>query len=367
MTQKDKKNILIIGNYADFYPRNYLIIDAFKSKFDVKDICLWEEKRKKYLFFLNLFKFGKNFDYILILKEGQKFVFILALYKILFFWRSKIIFDAFISYYDTYVFDRKTVGKYSLHAFYNYLLDFLSCRVGDILVFDTLEHKEYFFKTFKIGKNKRFIVLPLPVDLKLADKTRKIKRKKDLRNKFLILFYGQYIPLQGVEHIIEAASILRGIRNIHFVLIGSGQTKKNIDKLYNKYKLTNITFLPRMSFKEIIAYTKTADLCLGIFGNTDKANRVVPNKVVEQMACSKIVISAKNKALEEFFKDKKDIIYCQKADEKDLAEKIELVYNNYNDFVDIGKNAREKIEKYFSKQAIEKIIDDNFYRPCLNE
>jgi len=351
-----KKKILVIGNYADFYPRNYLIINAFKKNFEVDEICLWEGKNRKWKFFLALLKAKDKYDYILVLKEGQKFAFILLFYKL--FFQSKIIFDAFISYYDTYVFDRKIIEDASLRARYNFLLDWLSCKNADLLIYDTEEHKKYFENKFKI-KNKKSMILPVPVDLDLIDSIERKVKDDIFKDKFVILFYGYYIPLQGVEYIVEAAKKLKDKKEIKFLLIGDGQTRKEVEKKYRDDSSGNIEFLDRMDYKELLSYIKMADLNLGIFGNTDKAKRVIPNKVLEAMAANKLVLTGRNKAMERYFINNKDLIYCNMADSDDLAEKIKQAYTDYSRLLEVIKNPRRKIEDNFSQKAIEKVIKEN--------
>ena len=115
-----------------------------------------------------------------------------------------------------------------------------------------------------------------------------------------------------------------------------------------------------MDYKDLIACIKKADLCLGIFGSTEKARRVVPNKVLDYLACGKLVVTGRNTALERCFKDGQDLIYCNMADSQDLAKKIEYICHNYDNIKHIENNAKSKIEDFFSlKKAIE-IIKNKF-------
>lgn len=68
--------------------------------------------------------------------------------------RKPIIWDAFYSRYDSWVFDRKLVKPKSIKAKYYWLLDWLSCRLADKILLDTQAHVEYFAKTFHIDKSK---------------------------------------------------------------------------------------------------------------------------------------------------------------------------------------------------------------------
>jgi len=68
--------------------------------------------------------------------------------------KKPIIWDAFYSMYDSWVFDRKLVSPRSIKAKYYWFLDWLSCKLADRILLDTNAHIDYFVKTFKIPKHK---------------------------------------------------------------------------------------------------------------------------------------------------------------------------------------------------------------------
>lgn len=68
--------------------------------------------------------------------------------------RKPIIWDAFYSLYDSWVFDRKLVKASSLKAKYYWFLDWLSCKLADKILLDTDAHIDYFVKTFGVSRSK---------------------------------------------------------------------------------------------------------------------------------------------------------------------------------------------------------------------
>jgi len=108
-------------------------------------------------------------------------------------------------------------------------------------------------------------------------------------------------------------------------------------------------------------YIKKADICLGIFGDTQKTQRVIPNKVYEAIAMKKPVITADTPAVRELFTDRKNILFCKTADPEDLAEKILELKNNEDIREKIAKGGYEIFKKYATPIVIGKKLKRDIY------
>lgn len=232
--------------------------------------------------------------------------------------RMKLIFDLFISASDTLVSDRKKYSWLNPFAWFLYLVDFIDCHLADEILIDTKAHKTFIAKRFFVNpKRIRVIYLGTRDDLFFP----KQLGNSVTRQRANILFYGTYIPLQGIEHIIDAAEILEHTHpKIHFTLIGKGQTYTEMRK--RAEGLTNITFKDRVPYEELPDHIRKADVCLGIFGTSGKAQRVIPHKVYDAVACGVPVITADSPAMREKFTDGQDVVLCRAGDPHDLAENI---------------------------------------------
>ena len=251
--------------------------------------------------------------------------------------RKPIIFDAFLSLYDSNVFDRKTVKRRSVRAFYYWILDWLSMRLADIVLFDTDQHIKYASEEFGININKfRRIWIGARDDVFYP-------MPKSNSGEFLVVFHGSFIPLQGIEYILKAAKICEK-DGIDFLIIGDGQEKKKMIKLSGELGLKNVEFAGFMSQEWIREKIARADVCLGIFGDTQKTQRVIPNKVYECLAMQKPVITADTSAVRELF-DEEDLMLVKVADPESLADGIirlkrdpalmnKIAINGYNKFKD---------------------------------
>ena len=235
--------------------------------------------------------------------------------------RRKLIFDAFLSLYDTNVSDRGRVSRWHPRAWLWYIVDFVSCHLADEVILDTEEHKKYFVKTFFLKPERvRVIYLQARPDLFFPKPT---TYNLQPTTSFEVLFYGSYIPLHGIEHILRAAAILQDrFPHIHFRIIGSGQEHPAMQALARELRLQNTTFLPSVPLRELPGLIRSADLCFGIFGTSSKAQRVITHKVLDAVACGVPVITADTIAMRERFTDGKEVFLCKPGDPQDLARTI---------------------------------------------
>jgi len=331
--------VCYFGFYSQNYSRNKILISGLrKNQVEVVECQSGLSGIAKYFDLIKKHRQIKNqYDAMVVGFPGQQAMF---LAKIL--CRKPIIFDAFLSFYDSMVFDRKTCSPKSLKAKYYWWLDYFSCRLAHKILLDTNEHINYFAETFKIKKEK-FSRIFIGADDAIFKPIAGIKKIEP----FLIHWHGTYIPLQGVEYIIGAADILRK-ENIKFRLIGSGQLFKQIQKQVIDLGLNDVVelieFLPAEKLPQLI---EVADICLGIFGATPKARRVIPNKVYECLAMAKPVVTADSPASREVLIDYQHVLFCRLADAKSLAEKILEIKNNFDLRKKLGQNGYEFYQQNF--------------------
>ena len=141
-------------------------------------------------------------------------------------------------------------------------------------------------------------------------------------------------------------------QSLVFEFIGHGQTFAQMQKRIQNLGLTNIVQTPPMSEKELADKILQADILLGIFGDTDKASRVVANKVVQSAAMKKPIITRKSKAIETYFVDKQSIILVEPADPQQLAQEIHTLSQNKVLQQALALEARKVFETSFSQDAV---------------
>lgn len=333
--------ILYFGIYNPDYPRNRLLIRGLRANgIDVLECNERGQGFVKYLKLMSRHLFLRHkYDIMLVGFPGHS---VMRLARLL--TKKPIVFDAFLSLYDSEVYDRKLVLPHSRQAQTLLKQDQEACRQADLNLVDTREHLEYFANFFSLSKEK-FRIIPVGADDNLFFPKPKISQT------FIVHFHGKYIPLQGIEYIVGAAEILR-YQSIQFRILGRGQEYQRITDLINSKHLKNIEQVDMVPYQQLPDYINDSDICLGIFGNSEKTLRVIPNKVAEYLACGKAVITADSPGARELLADGVNVRFSRAGDSQDLAAKIMELYQNQGIRKILGSNAR----KLYSDKLTPKIL-----------
>jgi len=212
--------------------------------------------------------------------------------------RIPVLFDAFVSNFDTLCGDRHQCRPSSLLGKIARWLDRSACLQANTVLLDTPLHIQYFrehlglqqtaFHSIPVGCNE---------DIFKPQINKQIEQQRWQSNDVrIITTYSSYLPIHGVDIIIRAAALLKA-RNVHFRIIGNGPTYSQCRDLSAKLQLENISFLPPVPRETLAQEIAKAHLCLaGHFGTTEKANRVVPGKLYQMLAVGRPVIAGATSA-----------------------------------------------------------------------
>ncbi len=233
--------------------------------------------------------------------------------------RAPLLFDAFISLYDTLCFDRKRFAPASLGGRLAYALDAWSCRLADAVILDTAAHARYFCQTFRLDPAKVKVLYagcdetlfsPLPVREEPG----------------LVLYYGSFLPLHGIETILRAANLLRDQPAFRLRILGEGPQSAIARRLAQELRLENVEFAPSVPLESLPAEIARASLCLGgHFSAIPKAGRVIAAKSFQCLAMAKATVLGDNPANAELFRHAESAWFCPMDDPSALAGSIRLL------------------------------------------
>lgn len=341
----DSMKILFISGREPGYVRNAMILNGLKGNgveiIDCSDSSASYATR--YVKALSKFFLAgeKGFNSVFVGFLGQPLVPVIRRLT-----TKPIIFDAFLSVYDTMCFDRKKFRPDSVAGRFFYRLDRRSCQDSDRIVMDTNAHIDYFTKTFGLPREKCHRVL-VGADESLFYP--RIAERDD--RKFRVFYYTSYLPLHGTEYIIQAAKLLERHGEIEFEIVGNGPHYHDIRKLARRMGLNNICFTDWIPYKDLPLKIARADVCLGgHFSDIVKAGRVIAGKTFQFIAMKKPVIVGECVGNRELFVDRENALFVKMADANAMADAILELRDN--------ENLREQIAEEGLRTFMEKCTTD---------
>ncbi len=315
------------------YTRNAVVLQALQSFADVTTIV--DEAGSYFTRLARILPrllLHKNYNYDLVFAGflGHPLMpFVRSRYS------GPILFDAFISLFDTLCFDRKRFTPESVPGKAAFWLDSTSTRLADRVLLDTNEHAAYFEQEFQIPHPKLASIF-------VGCEERYFSPRPASSSGLTVLYYGSFIPLQGIDVIIQAAASLQDVRGLNFRIIGDGMVFAPIKALAERLGLANISFLPPVPLPQLPDEIARADICLcGHFSNIPKAARVIAGKTFQCIAMGKPVVVGDNLANRELLTPDVDAIFCAMNDPAALSAAIRRLALGSKLREELGRQARQ--------------------------
>jgi glycosyltransferase involved in cell wall biosynthesis len=265
-----------------------------------------------------------------------------------------ILFDAFVSNYDTLCFDRQQFQPNSIMGKLTFQLDRLACSMADFVLLDTAAHQQYFVETFKLEPEKLGHLY-----VSCNESLFHPMQQKKSNERFDILYYSSYLPLHGVEYIIKSAEILKSRQDIQFRLIGDGLSYQTVRAQAYQLGINNVQFIPPIPYHQLPWEIAQANLCLaGPFGNTAKARRVIPGKLFQFLAMARPTIAGDTPANRELLTHRQNSFLLPIADADALASAISEVKEDDTLRQKLATNGYDCYQRVASEKVIGKKLYD---------
>ena len=163
-----------------------------------------------------------------------------------------------------------------------------------------------------------------------------------------VVFYGLYTPLQGSPTIARALRILADRGDLPPVtMIGTGQDYDEVRRLAGDAEVTWVDWVDPADLPAVVAHHSIG---LGIVGTTEKAQRVVPNKVYQSMAAGCAIITSDTVPQREVLGDA--ATYVPAGDAEALADAIRDLIGDPERRQAMRARAAELADHAFTHQAV---------------
>jgi len=175
-----------------------------------------------------------------------------------------------------------------------------------------------------------------------------LQREYEIKNGvFNVLTIASLYPVKGHLSVLKAVKLF-SMRNpeinFRYTIIGNGILKEKLEDFVEKNKLVDkVVFHPGMKHgQEFINFLNEADVFLHPSITTKQNDKEgIPGAIVEAMASGLPVISTRHGGIPFIIENNKTGFLVKEHDSFSIAKYLELLYNNKDLRMKIGKNANE--------------------------
>ena len=223
-----------------------------------------------------------------------------------------------------------------------------ACAFSQHILIDTDLHAQYFTETFGIEKEK-ISAIPVGCSEKIFFNDPTMAKDSKICK---VVYYCTFLPLHGVDVVIQAAAQLKNHPQIQFEIIGDGPKLKESQLLARELGLENLVFSKLIPIEEIPGKIRQATIALGgHWGPSEKASRVVPGKVYQLLASGKAILVGDTPANRNLL-GSQGALYSPPGDSDHLAKNILKLANNKSLQEELQKEALAIYRQTCSESAI---------------
>jgi glycosyltransferase involved in cell wall biosynthesis len=121
-------------------------------------------------------------------------------------------------------------------------------------------------------------------------------------------------------------------------------------------RVKSVRFLGRRSYEQLPTEMAASHVCLGIFGTSPKAQRVIPNKVFDALAVARPVITGDTRAVREVLTHGENAWLCPPGDPEALAEAVLALRSDAAARLQLAHRGHELFRQRFSIDALSRDV-----------
>jgi len=180
---------------------------------------------------------------------------------------------------------------------------------------------------------KKFVHIPNFIELNLYNPA--------FKTSDYFLYLGRLSHEKGILTLIKST---KNLKSAQLFIAGDGNLKKYLEVFVKEKKIKNVKFLGYLSGEKLTVTIRHADFVV----LPSECYENCPMTILESFAYGKPVIGARMGGIPELIDDGINGLVFESGNSEDLAKKIKYFLNNSKKVIEMGKNARKKVEKKFN-------------------
>lgn len=212
------------------------------------------------------------------------------------------------------------------------------------------------YRDYLIGKgiaSTKISLIPNGVDVTMFDpdsRGERLRGEWGLSGKFVATYAGALGLANDIPTILRAAERLRGRPEVHFLLVGDGKERANLELLARQLDLRNVTFTgprPKAEMAEVLA---ASDVCIATLQDIPMFRTTYPNKVFDYMAAGRPTVLAIDGVIRQVVEAANGGVFVPPGDDAALAAAIDALSRDPARARAMGQAARAYVVEHFNRR-----------------
>lgn len=263
-----------------------------------------------------------------------------------------LVFDEFINPIEWSVYEHNKFKKNGIIEKLLIKAYRITLLTTKLILSDTESHREFSSNILGVTKDK-FIAFPVGTDEDIFY-PKSVKMDESI---FTVFYYGNMLPLHGIEYVCEAAvAVAKVHKEVNFIVIGGGSRTEELVKnaIQNG---ASISYKKWVDFGKLPEFINRSNLCLGgPFGNTVQSKMVITGKTFQFMASGKPTIIGRTDE-NKVFVDKGNVIIVDQGSSDSIARAIIWALGHKSELTKIGNEGYKLYKSKFSSKHTAKIMN----------
>ncbi len=236
------------------------------------------------------------------------------------------------------------------------LLERFLYRAADRIIVNSPAYRDYLLEKGIAPEKIAFVPNGVDVEMFQTPATgTAIRERFGLQDKVVVVYAGAHGMANDLRTVLAAADRLRSVETIHFLFVGDGKEKANLEAEAQRLALPNVTFagsIPKDQMPEVLA---AADLCLATLMNIKMFSMTYPNKVFDYMAAGRPTVLGIDGVIRKVIEDSDGGLYVPPGDAPALSDAIDRLAADPDRRRAMGARARDYVATHFNRrdQALE--------------
>jgi colanic acid biosynthesis glycosyl transferase WcaI len=173
-----------------------------------------------------------------------------------------------------------------------------------------------------------------------------------LAGKFIVLYAGIHGIAQGLETVLEAAQHLQSVPDVHFVFVGEGPKKAELEAMKERLGLANVMMVPERPRSDMPAFLSAADVALVPLRRLELFQGALPSKMFDAWACGCPVILSIDGEARRVLAQADAGLFVVPEEAGQMAQAIERLKSDPALLRRYGANGRRFVEENYSRQRL---------------